>query len=96
MLATALVCILTAMQMQAQSIAGKWYCPHEFIDSMGIWYYNNKMKGNITFKKNGIGLASKSSARSTLQKNDPIQWSAAHRRIDIKVTGRYYIPQIRN
>jgi len=35
---------------KAQSITGKWKCPKDFLDSMGLLY---DMKGHYRFKKNG-------------------------------------------
>ncbi len=89
------ICCMT-LTSTAQSIVGKWKCPAEFLDSLGLQY--NDMSGYYKFKKNGTFVVKINGVKmvrkySTVMHygEKPLTITSAHKMIYIKVKGTYEV-----
>ena len=93
-----LILVISSMVLTAtaQGITGKWKCPAEFLDSLGLQY--NDMTGYYKFKRNGTfvvkinGVKRVRKYRTYMNYNrKPDKMTSAHKMIYIKVKGTYEV-----
>ena len=89
------ICCMT-LTSTAQSVVGKWKCPAEFLDSLGLQYhdmygyYKFKRNGTFVVKINGVEMIRKFSIIMNYGKK-PEKITSAHKMIYIKVKGTYEV-----
>ena len=93
-----LILVISSMVLTstAQSITGKWKCPAEFLDSLGLQY--NDMTGYYKFKRNGTCVVKIDGVKRVRKHSSvmhygekPLTITSAHRMIYIKVKGTYEV-----
>ncbi len=89
------ICCMT-LTSTAQCVVGKWKCPAEFLDSLGLQY--NDMSGYYKFKRNGTFVVKINGVRRVRKYSTVMNYSkkpdiitSAHKMIYIKVKGTYEV-----
>ena len=94
LLSIIILVIFTTLTASAQSIAGKWQCSKEFIESLKLDYWN--MQGHCKFKKNGTFKAKLHRKQVVKRKNNKtgkIERKFNTRAISISIAGAYDVKE---